>query len=115
MGSCGASARGPAHASTTDLAITVEMTPDPLSLERTRFRIRVTRGGARVTGAQVCLIADMPGIAMPAVPAQATQTSPGSYEASVRFPIGGDWDGVVLVGDPGEPLMVKPISFDVAS
>jgi hypothetical protein len=82
----------------------------PPSVEPTTQTIRVTRDGAPVTGAQVCLRADMGGIGRMSgmgVSDVARERAPGEYDVPVRFEMGGHWDGSVIVArGPGKPVKV---------
>ncbi len=73
---------------------------NPLSVDPTTQTLRVTRNGAPVTGAQVCMRADMGGMGRMSgmgVSDVATEGTPGRYEVPVRFEMGGHWDGTVIV------------------
>ena len=95
-------------------AVAVEAEPDPPKAEGTTFRLSVTRDGAAVTGAKVCLTADMPDMQHPGVNTLAKETSAGRYETSLRFSMGGGWRGAVTIAEPGRPSVSVTVRFQVA-
>lgn len=101
----------------------VETEPDPAyaaalqnppSTGEVAYRLFVTRSGEPVTGAQVCLRADMADMSAMRVSDDAVEVEPGLYEVEVRFEMAGRWDGTVLVSDGGAESVAVPVSFDVA-
>jgi hypothetical protein len=83
----------------TDPSYAVEFLT-PLSVDPTTHTIRVTRDGSLVTGAQVCLRADMGGMGRMSgmgISNVAREIEPGVYDVPVRFEMGGFWDGTVIV------------------
>jgi hypothetical protein len=88
----------------------------PFSVEPTTQTLRVTRSGAPVTGAQVCMRADMGGIGRMSgmgVSDVARETEPGVYDVPVRFEMGGHWDGTVIVARPGSKAVRIPVPIEV--
>jgi hypothetical protein len=72
----------------------------PFSVDPTTQTLRVTRDGVPVTGAQVCMRADMGGIGGMSgmgVSDVAHESAPGEYDVPVRFEMGGFWNGTVIV------------------
>ncbi|MDQ6727789.1 MAG: FixH family protein [Actinomycetota bacterium] len=88
----------------------------PLSVDATTQTIRVTHNGAPVTGAQVCMRADMGGIGRMSgmgVSNVAQETAPGVYDVPVRFEMGGHWDGTVIVARPSGKAVRIPAPIEV--
>jgi hypothetical protein len=72
----------------------------PFSVDPTTHTFRVTRDGQPVTGAQVCMRADMGGMGGMSgmgISDLARETEPGVYDVPVRFEMGGFWNGTVIV------------------
>ena len=88
----------------------------PLSVDPTTQTLRVTRDGVPLTGAQVCLRADMGGMGRMSgmgVSNVARETAPGVYEVPVRFEMGGFWNGtVIVVHGPRKPVRIT-VPIDV--
>jgi hypothetical protein len=99
----------------TDASYAVEFLT-PLSVDPTTQTIRVTRDGAPVTGAQVCMRADMGGMGRMSgmgVSDVGRETQPGVYDVPVRFEMGGHWDGTVIVARPGSKAVRIPVPIEV--
>lgn len=90
---------------------TVAPDPNPPSVEGTTFRITVRRDGSPVTGAKVCLTADMPEMQHPAVSKVAKELSGGRYEVELKFEMGGAWAASVVIAEPGRPVALVPMRF----
>ncbi len=88
----------------------------PFSVDPTTHTVRVTRDGAPVTGAQVCMRADMGGMGRMSgmgISNVGQETSPGVYDVPVRFEMGGHWNGTVIVTHgPRKPVEI-PIPIEV--
>lgn len=88
----------------------------PFSVDPTTHLLRVTRDGAPVTGAQVCVRADMGGMGGMSgmgISDVAREIAPGQYEAPIRFEMGGFWNGTVIVDTATrEPVMI-PVPIEV--
>jgi hypothetical protein len=72
----------------------------PFSVDPTTQTLLVTRDGQPVTGAQVCMRADMGGMGGMSgmgVSDVARESAPGQYEVPIRFEMGGFWNGTVIV------------------
>ncbi|CAN5218782.1 hypothetical protein BH24ACT1_BH24ACT1_12790 [soil metagenome] len=96
-----------------DPAYAVEVQNAP-SIGEVAYRLSVTRNGEPVTGAQVCLSANMAGMSAMGVSDDAVEVDSGVYEVEVRFQMAGSWDGTVLVSDGGAESVAVPLSFEVA-
>ncbi len=110
-----AAERGCAAPAVTDPAykVAVETEPDPPRVEGTTFRLRVTRDGSPVTGARVCLLADMSEMSHEGVSEEAREVAPGLYEVQTGFAMRGGWSGRVKVIEPGRPAVGVPFGIDV--
>lgn len=72
----------------------------PFSVDPTTHTFRVTRDGVPVTGALVCMRADMGGtggMSGMGISDVARETAPGEYDVPVRFEMDGFWNGTVIV------------------
>ncbi len=89
----------------------------PPSVDLTRHEIIVTRGGAPVSGAEVCMRADMGGpgrMSGMGVSDEAREVSRGRYEIPVRFMMSGHWRANVIVKQPGRKDAVRvPVALEV--
>lgn len=98
-----------------DASFQVELLTPP-SVEPTTQTLRVTRDGAPVTGAQVCMRADMGGIGRMSgmgVSDVARERAPGEYDVPVRFEMGGSWNGTVIVDTGTRRPVTIPVPLDV--
>lgn len=89
---------------------------NPLTVDPTTQTIRVTRDGQPVTGAQVCMRADMGGLGRMSgmgVSDVAHETAPGVYDVPVRFEMGGHWDGTVIVARSSKKPVKIPVPIEV--
>lgn len=86
---------------------------EPPSMERTRYRLAVSRAGRPVAGAEVCLNAYMRGMSAMAVADRGREVARGVYEVSLTFEMGNRWAGWVLVAEPGRSLVAIPLDLDV--
>lgn len=107
VGPCGT---GQPDASYTML---VESDPNPPKVEGTVFHITVRHNGSAVTGAKVCMGANMPGMQHAGVNKVATEGSGGKYDVALNFSMDGSWSGTVTVADPGGPVVSLPVAFQV--
>ncbi len=99
----------------TDASYAVEFLT-PFSVDPTTHTLRITRDGAPVTGAQVCMRADMGGMGRMSgmgISNVAQETEPGVYDVPVRFEMGGHWNATVIVTHgPRKPVEI-PIPIEV--
>ncbi|HUR22685.1 MAG TPA: FixH family protein [Acidimicrobiales bacterium] len=87
--------------------------PDPPRPEGTTFRLTVRQGGRAVTGAKVCISADMPSMQHPGLSTVAKEGSGGRYETVVKFGMGGSWRAAVTINEPGKPIATVTVPIEV--
>ena len=95
-------------------SIAVASDPDPPRPEGTTFRLTVRQGGKAVTGAKVCMAADMPDMQHPGLTTVAKEGSGGRYETVVKFGMGGSWKAAVTIAEPGKPVVSVTVPIEVA-
>lgn len=95
-------------------AVAVQTDPDPPKADGTTFHLSVTRDGQPVTGAKVCLTADMPDMQHPGVNTLAKEATAGRYDTALKFSMGGGWRGAVTIAEPGRPPVSVTVRFQVA-
>lgn len=112
----GSAAAGACGQGTPDDSYSVAVTsdPDPPRPEGTTFRLTVRQGGRAVTGAKVCMMADMPSMEHPGLTTVAKEGSGGRYETVVKFGMGGSWKAGVTIAEPGKPIVVVTVLIEVA-
>ena len=99
----------------TDPSFRVEFLT-PFGVDPTSHTVRVTRNGVPVTGAQVCLRADiggMGGTSATEVSDLGRETGPGQYDVRIRFDTGGSWNGTVIVATAAGKSVRIPIPIEV--
>lgn len=94
-------------------SVTVDFDPDPPRAEGATFHVTVRRDGKAVTGAKVCVKADMPDMQHPGVSTVAGEASGGTYDAKLKFSMTGAWAGSVTIAEPGRPAVSVPMKFEV--
>ncbi|MGI8983547.1 MAG: copper resistance protein CopC, partial [Acidimicrobiales bacterium] len=104
---CGKGTPDPAY------RVAVDTDPNPPKAEATEFRLTVQRDGQPVAGAKVCLRLDMREMNHPGVSAIGEETSPGSYDARLKFSMTGSWEGSTTVVEPGRRPVQVPIKLAV--
>lgn len=92
--------------------VTVATRPDPPTPEDTTLEVLVERDGAPVSGATVCLSADMTEMSHTGVSRQADELGGGRYGMVVDFGMRGSWQGALLVVESDRGA-TSPVSFDV--
>jgi hypothetical protein len=107
QGPCGQGPPDPAYRAEFDTD------PDPPKAEGTTFRLTVLHEGRPVTGAKVCMKVDMPDMQHPGVSAVAVETTPGRYDARLRFSMTGGWEGSVTIAAPGKRAASVPVKIEV--
>lgn len=88
--------------------------PPRMDMDPARYRLAVTRQGRPVTGATFCVNTYMQGMSAMATTDDGREVSPGTYEVSLTFQMGGDWKGRALIGEPGKPMVAAPLTLQVA-
>jgi hypothetical protein len=89
---------------------------EPPEVNSTTYHLAVTHDGAPVEGATVCIRADMGGPGgMSGMGASnvAREVAPGSYEVDIAFPMGGRWEGRIVVQEPGAKPVDTPLNITV--
>lgn len=94
-------------------SVAVTSDPDPPRAEGTSLGLTVEQNGQRVAGAKVCVRVNMPDMQHRGVTAVATETSPGRYDARIRFTMVGGWEGSIVVTAPGREPVSAPIRLEV--
>jgi hypothetical protein len=82
----------------------------------TSYHLLLTHNGAPVTGARVCMRANMGGPGrMPGMGTSnaAREVSPGRYELPVRLIMGGPWQVTVVAVEPGRKPVEMPFLIEV--
>ncbi|MGI9022018.1 MAG: FixH family protein [Acidimicrobiales bacterium] len=99
----------------TDPSYSATLVEDP-SVTLTRYHFRISKDGAPVSGARVCMRADMGGaggMSGMGLAEVAVEVGPGNYEVPVRFVMGGFWRGSVVIEPPTGQVVGVPIQLDV--
>jgi len=86
----------------TSYTVSVTSDPNPPRPDGTTFHIAVRHNGAPVTGAKVCLGADMPDMQHPGVSRAAKETAGGVYDEDLKFSMIGSWVASVTIAEPGK-------------
>jgi hypothetical protein len=107
-GPCGEGAPDPSYTMTT------ESDPNPPRSEGATFHLTVRHNGKAVTGAKVCVAANMPGMLHAGISSVATEASAGRYDTDLKFSMEGSWAGTVTVAEPGQPVVSIPLKVEVA-
>ena len=105
-GGCGPAQPDPSY------SVTIDSDGDPAQADGTVLHLTVRRDGRPVTGAKVCVTADMPGMQHPGASAVAREASPGSYDATLDFSMAGTWEGSITIVEPGRPAVSVPLTFE---
>jgi hypothetical protein len=95
-------------------SVDVDSDPKPPRPEGTTFRLTVRQGGRAVTGAKVCVTADMPDMQHPGLNTVAKEASGGRYDTVVKFGMGGSWRASVTIAEPGKPVVSVTVLIEVA-
>lgn len=80
-------------------------------LKVSTYHLAVMHDGRPVTGARVCLDAEMNGMPAMGVTTDAKEVAPGRYEVKMTLGMGGAWKARVLVAEPGLPAVAVALSF----
>lgn len=98
-----------------DQTFSANIVEDP-TVTLTRYHLRVSQDGRPVTGARVCMRADMGGaggMSGMGLNQVATEVGPGNYEVPVRFVMGGFWRGTVVIEPRNKNAVGVPIQLNV--
>ena len=94
--------------------VDVVANPDPPRPEGTTFLFTVRQGGRPVTGAKLCVAADMPEMQHPGLSSVARENPGGRYETRIQFGMGGNWRTSLIVAEPDKPVVSVPLTIQVA-
>lgn len=92
----------------------VESDPSPPRAEGTTFHLTVRHDGKAVTGAKVCMAADMTEMHHEGIDNLATEASGGKYDARLKFGMRGPYAGSVIIVEPGKAAVSVPVTFEVS-
>jgi len=105
---CGAGKADPAY------AVSVGSDPNPPRVEGTTFHLTVRHDGKAVTGAKVCVTADMTEMHHEGIDNEAKEASGGRYDTTLRFAMRGPYGASVSIVEPGKAVVSVPITFQVS-
>jgi len=88
--------------------------PAPPRPDGATVQLTVRHDGKPVTGAKVCLTADMPDMEHAPLTKAGTEASGGRYDARVQFGMGGSWRMSVIIAEPDKPVVSVPLAIQVA-
>ncbi len=94
-------------------SVVMESEPNPPRAEGTTFHLTVRHDGKAVTGATVCMSADMTEMHHEGINNEAKEASGGKYDATLKFGMRGPYAGSVIVAEPGKAAVSVPVSFQV--
>jgi len=97
----------------TAYSVAMDSEPSPPRAEGTTFHLTVQRDGKAVTGAKVCLMADMTEMHHEGIDNVAKEASGGKYDTMLKFGMRGPYAGSVVVVEPGKPAVSVPVTFQV--
>jgi hypothetical protein len=106
-GECGEGKPDPSY------TVSVTSDPNPPRPDGTIFHLAVRHNGAPVTGAKVCLGADMPDMQHPGVGTVAKETTGGVYDEDLKFSMVGSWVASVTIVEPGKDPALVTMVFQV--
>lgn len=107
-GPCGVGQPDPSY------SVAVDPNPNPPRPNGTTFHLAVSHDGKAVTGAKVCLAANMTDMQHMGVSNVSKEASAGVYDAEITFGMGGVWTAAVTVAEPGKPIVTVPVKFQVS-
>jgi YtkA-like len=107
-GACGEGTPDPSYTLTTD------SDPNPPRVVGTTFHLTVKHNGTAVTGAKVCVAADMPTMLHAGISETAKEVSGGRYDVDLKFSMDGSWAGTVTIAQPGQRPVSVPLAIQVA-
>lgn len=97
----------------TGYAVSVGSDPDPPKAEGTTFHLTVRHDGQAVTGAKVCINADMAEMHHEGIGGPAKEAGGGTYDATLKFGMRGPYAASVVIREKGKPAVAVPLSFQV--
>ena len=93
--------------------VSVDSDPSPARAEGTTFHLTVKHSGKAVTGATVCMTADMTEMHHEGINNTAKEASGGTYDTTLKFGMRGPYAGSVIIAEPGKPAVAVPVAFQV--
>lgn len=108
------SACGPIGPDDPSYTLTTKTQPDPPKSPTSDVLAFVMHQGRPVTGANLCVAVDMRGMPMGMSKFQGHQITPGVYDDTVTFGMGGTWAGTLVVSVGGKPVLTRPVSYRIA-
>lgn len=85
----------------------------PVRPDSKEVTLDVTRDGAPVTRATVCIEAAMSGMAHGGLREKAKELPGGGYQFGLAGGMQGNWSGTASIAEPGRPAAAVPLAFDV--
>ncbi len=95
-------------------SVTTNSDPSPPRPEGATFHLTVLHNGAPVTGAKVCVTANMPTMLHAGISQTAKEVSGGRYDVDLKFSMDGSWAGTVTIAPQGQPAVSVPVAIEVA-
>jgi len=102
--------------SVRDPAYEVRFEEQP-TLNQRVYHLLVSHDGVPVSGAQVCMRANMGGtgnMSGMGVSNLASEVGPGRYELGVTLQMAGPWRGVAIVTEPNKRAVNVPLAFNTS-
>jgi len=94
-------------------SVTWDADPNPPKAEGATLELTVRRDGRPVTGAKVCVAADMPDMQHPGITKVSKEVGGGRYDAEFKFGMPGAWVASITIAEPGKPSVLVPLKLDV--
>jgi copper transport protein len=95
------------------VTVTWDSDPNPPKAEGATLQLTVRRDGRVVTGAKVCVAADMPDMQHPGINTVSKEVGAGRYDAALKFGMPGAWAASITIAEPGRPPALVPLKLDV--
>ncbi len=111
----GSDAAGACGQGKPDDAVTVtwDSDPNPPKAEGAVLQLTVRRDGRVVTGAKVCVAADMPDMQHPGITKVTKEVGAGRYDAELKFGMPGAWAASITIAEPGRSSVLVPLKLEV--
>jgi len=93
--------------------VTMESDPSPPRAEGTTFHLTVRHNGNAVTGATVCVSADMTEMHHEGITDTAKEVSNGKYDIALKFGMRGPYLASILITERGKPPVLATVNFQV--